>query len=234
MIVAGTLRRNTKITATTSATDSINSNSTSCTEARMVVVRSVSTATSSAAGSAALRLGSNCLMRIDDRDDIGARLALDIEDDRRRLCSPTRQAWCFRRCPVTVGDIRQPHRRAVFIGDDDIVIFVGAFELVVGVDGVGAHRPVETAFGRIDIGVADGGAQIVDIEAVGGQRLRDWRWMRTAGRWPPEMLTRPTPGNCEIFCARRVSARSSTCVSGSVLEVTASVRTGASAGLTLA
>ena len=35
--------------------------------------------------------------------------------------------------------------------------------------------------------------------------------MRTAGRWPPLMLTRPTPGSCEIFCASRVSARSSTC-----------------------
>ena len=33
-------------------------------------------------------------------------------------------------------------------------------------------------------------------------------WMRTAGRWPPLMLTRPTPGSCEIFCAMRVSARS--------------------------
>ena len=33
--------------------------------------------------------------------------------------------------------------------------------------------------------------------------------MRTAGFWPPLMLTRPTPGSCEIFCASRVSARSS-------------------------
>ena len=40
--VAGRLRRNTKITPTTSATDSSSSNSTSFTEARMVTVRSVS------------------------------------------------------------------------------------------------------------------------------------------------------------------------------------------------
>ena len=44
----------------------------------------------------------------------------------------------------------------------------------------------------------------------------------------------PTPGTCEIFCATRVSARSSTCVSGTALELSASVRIGASAGLTLA
>jgi len=29
--------------------------------------------------------------------------------------------------------------------------------------------------------------------------------MRTAGRWPPLMLTSPTPVSCEIFCASRVS-----------------------------
>ncbi len=58
--------------------------------------------------------------------------------------------------------------------------------------------------------------------------------MRTDCLWPPPMLTRPTPGSCEIFCARRVSAKSSTVVSGSVFEVSASVSTGASAGFTFA
>ena len=47
------------------------------------------------------------------------------------------------------------------------------------------------------------------------------------------MLTSPTPGSCAIFWASRVSARSSTRGSGSVLEVSASVRIGVSAGLTL-
>ena len=57
--------------------------------------------------------------------------------------------------------------------------------------------------------------------------------MRTAGFCPPLMLTSPTPGNCEIFCAKVVSARSSTCGSGMLSDVMASVRMGASAGLTL-
>jgi hypothetical protein len=56
---------------------------------------------------------------------------------------------------------------------------------------------------------------------------------RTAGRWPPPMLTRPTPESSAIFCTSRVSARSSTCGIGSESEVSASVRIGASAGLTL-
>src|SRR5258707_12955839 len=58
-------------------------------------------------------------------------------------------------------------------------------------------------------------------------------WMRTAGFWPPLMLTSPTPGNCEIFCASRVSAKSSTCARGKVFDVSARVRMGASAGLDL-
>jgi hypothetical protein len=47
------------------------------------------------------------------------------------------------------------------------------------------------------------------------------------------MLTSPTPGSCEIFCASRVSASSSTFGSGSVVDVSASVRIGASAGFVL-
>ena len=57
--------------------------------------------------------------------------------------------------------------------------------------------------------------------------------MRTAGFCPPLIETRPTPGSCEIFCASAVSARSSTFDSGRELEVSARVRIGASAGLTL-
>ena len=63
MNVAGTLRRNTKMTITTSATASNSSNCTSRTDARMVTVRSVSSATSTAAGNEALSCGSNCFTR---------------------------------------------------------------------------------------------------------------------------------------------------------------------------
>ena len=61
--VARALRRNTKITSTTSITASASSYSTSRTEARMVVVRSVSTWTSIEAGSEAWSCGSNALIR---------------------------------------------------------------------------------------------------------------------------------------------------------------------------
>ena len=57
--------------------------------------------------------------------------------------------------------------------------------------------------------------------------------IRTAGRCPPVMLTSPTPGSWEIFCANRVSTKSSTWDNGKIFELTAKVRIGASAGLTL-
>ena len=61
--VADGLRRNTKITATTRTTARPSSNSTSATEARIVVVRSVSTATSTAGGNAARNCGNSAWMR---------------------------------------------------------------------------------------------------------------------------------------------------------------------------
>ena len=60
--VAAMLRRNRKMTSTTRATARPSSNSTSATEARMVVVRSVSTRTSRAAGRVDWNCGNRALM----------------------------------------------------------------------------------------------------------------------------------------------------------------------------
>jgi hypothetical protein len=62
---------------------------------------------------------------------------------------------------------------------------------------------------------------------------RGFTCTRTALRCPPESVTSPTPGTCEIFCARRVSTRFCTWVSFIVFDVMPSVRMGASAGFTL-
>jgi hypothetical protein len=77
----------------------------------------------------------------------------------------------------------------------------GVLQLIVGVDGRRLRRAVEISFRRINVEVADGGADVVDVE---------------------------------IFCARRVSLKSSSWVSDTLFDVTASVRIGASAGLILA
>ena len=56
---------------------------------------------------------------------------------------------------------------------------------------------------------------------------------RTAGRWPPLMVTKPTPATCEMRVASRVSARSCNWVSGIEGDDTAMLITGVSAGFTL-
>ena len=63
MMVADTLRRNKKITITTSATVSMSENFTSRTDARIVVVRSVRIETSMDAGRLALSCGNSFFTR---------------------------------------------------------------------------------------------------------------------------------------------------------------------------
>src|ERR1700728_2320347 len=62
MMVAANVRKNTKMTMTTSAMQSMSSNSTSLTEARTVVVRSVITDSVIVGGMGARRLGNSALI----------------------------------------------------------------------------------------------------------------------------------------------------------------------------
>ena len=65
--------------------------------------------------------GSSALMRVDDLNDVGAGLALDVEDHRRLVVRPGGELAVLR--PVHhLGDVRKPHRRAVAIGDDQIEV----------------------------------------------------------------------------------------------------------------
>ena len=60
-----------------------------------------------------------------------------------------------------------------------------------------------------------------------------WPGCARPGGGPPAIATRPTPCTCDSLGARRFSTRSFTRITGSEGEVMASVRMGASAGLTL-
>ncbi len=57
-------------------------------------------------------------------------------------------------------------------------------------------------------------------------------WTRIEGVRSPKTETWATPGTCEICCARKMLAYSSTLISGMVSECTDSSRIGESAGLT--
>ena len=97
MIVAQKLRRNRKITITTSATVSSNVNCTSLTEARMVSVRSEMMLTLMADGIEACSTGSIALDPLHRLDDVGAGLALDRKDDRALVVVPARDQVVLRR-----------------------------------------------------------------------------------------------------------------------------------------
>ena len=118
MMVAEALRRKRKITITTSAVVSINSNSTSSTDARMVVVRSVTTCTDDPRRQRRFDLRQQRLNGIDHADDVGPRLALNIQDDGRVRVYPGGQLGVFGAVDDG-GHIANAHRRAIAVGDDD-------------------------------------------------------------------------------------------------------------------
>ena len=112
--------RNRKITITTSTTANDSSICTSCTEARMVSVRSVSTATSNDGGRVARRVGSRALMLSTTAMTLapGWRWTLTIT----ACVAFTQAASRLFSCAASMRrHLAHAHRRAVAIGDDDVV-----------------------------------------------------------------------------------------------------------------
>ena len=169
MMVAEALRRNRKMTITTSAVVSISSNSTSSTEARMVVVRSVMTCDVDPLRQRRLDLRQQRLHGIDDADDVGSGLALNVQNDGAVGVHPRGQLGVFRAVDHR-GDVGNAHRRAVAVGDDDRPVLRAGLQLVVVVDGPGLIRTVEIALGLIHVGAGQRRAQRLQTQAVGRQR----------------------------------------------------------------
>ena len=138
----------------------------------MLVVMSVRVVTLIEAGRLASSCGSTLLDGVDDGDGVGAGLALNVEDDRGRLVHPGGLLGVFHAVDH-VGDVFDEDRRAVAIGDDDILVVVGGGDLIVGVDLVVLPRAVEVALGGVDAGLGQRGAHVLHVEAVGGELQRD-------------------------------------------------------------
>ena len=137
----------------------------------MAVVRSVSVVTLMAAGRLASSCGSNSLDALDHADGVGAGLALDVEDDRRGLVHPGGLLGVLD-AVHDVGDVVQHDRRAVAVGDDDVLVVGAGDQLIVGVDLVVLAGPVEVALGLVDAGGDQRGAQIFQVDAIGRQLRR--------------------------------------------------------------
>ena len=135
----------------------------------MVVVRSVRIETCTEDGRVLLQLRQERLDAVHHLDDVGARLPLDVDDDRRRVVHPGRLLHVFRAVDH-LRHVRQHHRRAVVIGDDDWLVILAGQELIVGVDLISLLRPVEIALGLVDAGRLQRGAHVLQIDTVGRKR----------------------------------------------------------------
>jgi hypothetical protein len=95
-------------------------------------------------------------LHVGDRgaDGLGA-VADDLDLDRRRDRATSRGSVALILSTVSMtlapgcldglADVADPHRRAVAVGDDDVVPVLRLQQLVVGVDGVGAGGAVDIA-----------------------------------------------------------------------------------------
>ena len=106
---------------------------------------------------------------VHDLDDVGARLSLNVEDDRRSAVGPGGELGVFR--ALHDGrDVGETDGAAIFVGHDQIAIVGRGLELVVVVDGRVLARAVKIAFGQVGVLVGDVGPNVVDRQAVGGER----------------------------------------------------------------
>ena len=106
-----------------------------------------------------LECGQKRFDAIDDVDDVGAGLPLNIQDDRRSVIEPGGLAGVFDAVD-DIGDVCDAHRRAVLIPDDDGLILHAAEDLIVSANRKSLPRTVNIALGLILIGIGQGDAQI--------------------------------------------------------------------------
>ncbi len=117
---------------------------------------------------AGLQLRQELVDAVDDGDDVGAGLALHVDDDGGLAIHPGSLLRVL--CRIDDGGyVGGANRGAVAVGDDDGQVVGAGDELVVGVDGVGLARAVERALGLVDVGGGEGGAQVFEAEVVGGK-----------------------------------------------------------------
>ena len=99
-------------------------------------------------GSEAVSAGSRSFDAPDSLDDVEPGLLVDIDDDRALVLQPRGLFGVFR--GIDRGaDIGDADRRAVLVGDDEVLVGVGIEDLVGGVEDDRAMGPIEIALGPI-------------------------------------------------------------------------------------
>jgi len=65
-----------------------------------------------------------------------------------------------------LGDVREPHRCAVAVGDHQVAVLLGPGRLVVGVDLVALGADVHRTFRCVGIGGRERGAHVLEPDAI--------------------------------------------------------------------
>src|SRR6266481_2500866 len=112
-------------------------------------------------GQRSLQLRQQFLDAVDHRDDVGAGLALNIQDDRRSLVGPGSLLHVLHAIQHG-GHVGQPDGRAIAISDDQRSVAIARNELIVCANRVGLMRTVESSFGLVHVGLRQRRAQIFE------------------------------------------------------------------------
>ena len=108
---------------------------------------------------------------VHDGNDIGARLALNVHDDGRRVVHPGGLADILD-VVLDARHVGQVHRGAVPVGHDQRAVVRTGEQLIVRANLIGLVRAVKTALRLVHVGSHDGVAQVFQVEAVGRHRGR--------------------------------------------------------------
>src|SRR5438105_3359631 len=94
-------------------------------------------------------------------DHVGARLTLDVDDDRGIAVVPATDLVVFKGVD-DFGNVLEQYRRAIAVGDHDIAIGARGCNLVVAGDRIGLVRAVERTLGARHIGPDYNGAYVLE------------------------------------------------------------------------
>jgi len=102
---------------------------------------------------------------VDNLDDIGPGLTLNIQYYRRRGIGPSGLTAVLGVID-DIGDVREPNRSAVAIGDDQRRVIATGRELIVRANLKSLAFTVEISLGRLTFAAVMAGTDILQIEGV--------------------------------------------------------------------
>jgi len=111
------------------------------------------------------------LDRVHSLDDIGPGLAVDHQQHRRIVIEKPAVVTVFH-AVLDLGYMAQAQRRTVLVTDDQRLVVLGFFQLVVGLDLPVALAIGHRALGPAHVGIGDGAAHVIQRHAVLVEQLR--------------------------------------------------------------